>query len=138
MHFRASQVAQWVKNRPAMQEMQVREGPLEEGMAAHCNIFAWRIPRTEGLAGYSPQSYEESDMTEVTEHVLITILQRRTPRLREVKALNPGKPEKDNNHQSLQFSLSNSVVKGTLSSVPITFGERTNGKAESPSLVLQL
>ena len=77
-------------------------------------------------------------MTEVTEHVLITILQRRTPRLREVKALNPGKPEKDNNHQSLQFSLSNSVVKGTLSSVPITFGERTNGKAESPSLVLQL
>ena len=33
------------------QEMQVqsldREDPLEEGMATHSGIFAWRIPRTE-------------------------------------------------------------------------------------------
>ena len=33
------------------QEMQVqsldREDPLEEGMATHSSIFAWRIPRTE-------------------------------------------------------------------------------------------
>jgi len=24
-----------------------REDPLEEGMATHCSILAWRIPRTE-------------------------------------------------------------------------------------------
>ena len=47
-------MAQWVKNWPAMQEMQVQDDPLEEGIAAHSSIFAWRIPRTQGLAGYSP------------------------------------------------------------------------------------
>ena len=43
-----------VKNLPAMQELQEmwvqslgREDPLEEGMATHSNIFAWRIPWTE-------------------------------------------------------------------------------------------
>ena len=39
-----------VKNLPAMQ-MQVqflgREDPLEEGMATHSSILAWRIPWTE-------------------------------------------------------------------------------------------
>ena len=47
-----------VKNPPAMQETQVqslgREDPLEEGMATHSSILAWRIPWTEELAGYSP------------------------------------------------------------------------------------
>ena len=50
----ASQEAQWVRNLPAMQEMQetqIRslggEDPLEEGMATHSNIIAWRIPWTE-------------------------------------------------------------------------------------------
>ena len=37
-----------VKNPPAMQETLVRslgqEDPLEEGMATHCRILAWRIP----------------------------------------------------------------------------------------------
>ena len=41
-------VAQTVKNLPAMQETGVpslgQEDPLEEGMATHCNILAWRIP----------------------------------------------------------------------------------------------
>ena len=40
-----------VKIPPAMQETQVRvlgwEDPLEEGMATHSSILAWRIPRTE-------------------------------------------------------------------------------------------
>ena len=40
-----------VKNPPAMQESQVqsldREDPLEEEMATHCSILAWRIPWTE-------------------------------------------------------------------------------------------
>ena len=40
-----------VKNLPAMQETQVRslgqEDPLEEGMATHSSVLAWRIPWTE-------------------------------------------------------------------------------------------
>ena len=40
-----------VKNLPAMQETQVpslgQEDPLEEGMATHSSILAWRIPWTE-------------------------------------------------------------------------------------------
>ena len=47
-----------VKNLPAMQELQeifVRflggEYPLEEGMAIHSSILAWRIPWTEEPGG---------------------------------------------------------------------------------------
>ena len=47
----ASLVAQMVKNLPAMQETRFqhvgRENPLEEKMAIHCNILAWKIPWTE-------------------------------------------------------------------------------------------
>ena len=50
-----SQVAQWVKNLPAMQEMQVQslgqKDPLEEGMATQSRILAWRIPWTEEPGG---------------------------------------------------------------------------------------
>ena len=28
-----------------------QENPLEEGMATHCNILAWRIPWTEEPGG---------------------------------------------------------------------------------------
>ena len=44
-------VAQMGKNLPAMQETRVpslgREDPLEEEMATHSSVLAWRIPRTE-------------------------------------------------------------------------------------------
>ena len=40
------------------------EDPLEKGMATHSCILAWRIPWTEELAGYSPWSHKELDMTE--------------------------------------------------------------------------
>ena len=44
-----------VKNLPEMQETQVQsllqEDPLEQGMAIHSNILAWRFPRTEGPGG---------------------------------------------------------------------------------------
>ena len=44
-----------VKNPPAMQEMWVQflgwEDPLEEVMAAHPSILAWRIPWTEEPGG---------------------------------------------------------------------------------------
>ena len=46
--IRVSQVAQWVKNPPAMQKMQFQsldwEDPLDEGMTTHSSILAWRIP----------------------------------------------------------------------------------------------
>ena len=49
---RASLVAQKVKHPPAMQETWVRslgqEDPLEEGMATHSSILAWRIPMDRG------------------------------------------------------------------------------------------
>ena len=54
----ASQVAQLVKNLPAMQETQEIpvwlldwEDPLEEGMATHSSVLAWRIPWTEEPGG---------------------------------------------------------------------------------------
>ena len=51
----ASLVAQTVKNLPSVQETWVRslgwEDPLEEGMATHSGILAWRIPGTEGPGG---------------------------------------------------------------------------------------
>ena len=54
----ASLMAQWVKNPPARQETQktqVRclrlEDALEEEMAAHSSILAWRTPWTEEPAG---------------------------------------------------------------------------------------
>ena len=44
----ASQVAQTVKNLPAMWETQVQslglEDPLEKEMATHSSVLAWRIP----------------------------------------------------------------------------------------------
>ena len=53
----ASLVAQMIKNPPATRETWVWsldwEGPLEEGMATHSSILAWRIPRGED-PGYSP------------------------------------------------------------------------------------
>ena len=48
----ASLVAQMVKNLPAMQETWVRslgwKDPLEEGMAIHSSILAWRILMDRG------------------------------------------------------------------------------------------
>ena len=52
---KASLVALVVKNPPAMQETWVpslsQEDLLEEGMATHSSILAWRIPWTEQPSG---------------------------------------------------------------------------------------
>ena len=54
-HDKASLVAQTVKNLPAVQETQIQslgpEDPLEEEMATHFRILAWRIPCTEEPGG---------------------------------------------------------------------------------------
>ena len=53
----------------AMQETWVPslgwEDPLEEGMATHPSILAWRIPHGQRtLADYNPWGHKEVDMTE--------------------------------------------------------------------------
>ena len=49
--YGASLIAQMVKNLPAVQETWVRslgqEDPMEQGMANHSSILAWRIPSSE-------------------------------------------------------------------------------------------
>ena len=54
----ATLVAQMVKNLSAMWETWVRflgwKDPLEEGMATHSSILAWRIPWTEEPGGLQP------------------------------------------------------------------------------------
>ena len=49
-------MAQMVKNPPAMKETRIRslgwEDPLEEKMATHSSILAWRIPWTEEPVQY--------------------------------------------------------------------------------------
>ena len=66
-------MGQMVKNLSAILETLVQslgwEDPLENGVATHSNIFAWRILWTEvheqrNLAGYSPWGRKESDKTE--------------------------------------------------------------------------
>ena len=62
----ASWVAQCVKNLPAMQETHVRslgqEDPLEDGMATHSSILAWRILGTEELRGWQSMGSRKSQI----------------------------------------------------------------------------
>ena len=64
----ASLVAQIVKNPPAMRETWVQslgwENPLEEGMATHSSILAWRIPMDRGAWWATVWGHKESDTTE--------------------------------------------------------------------------
>ena len=50
-----------------MQEIQIWsldwEDPLEEEMATHSSILAWKIPWTEEHGGYNPFDDKESDTT---------------------------------------------------------------------------
>ena len=68
----ASLVALKVRNLPAMPETPVRslgpEDPLEEGIATHSSILAWRIPWTEGSGGLQSMGHKESDTTEWLTH----------------------------------------------------------------------
>ena len=61
-------MAQTVKNLPAVLETRVQslgwEDPLEEGMATHSSILAWRIPVDRGAWQATVHRIAESDMTE--------------------------------------------------------------------------
>ena len=43
-----------------------QEDPLDEGMATHSNIRAWKIPWTEEPGRLQFMGHNESDLTEVT------------------------------------------------------------------------
>ena len=61
-----------VKNPPAMWEIWVQslgwEDPLEDSMATHSNILAWRTPWTEVLGGlHSMGSYSPKRQTQLSD-----------------------------------------------------------------------
>ena len=75
-----SQVAQWLKNLPAIAGnggisvwSLSLEDPLEEGMATHSNILAWEIPWTEEPGGL--QSMGSQSQTWLSMHVAAFTLQ---------------------------------------------------------------
>ena len=68
-----------VKNLPAVQETKEtwvrslgQEDPLEEGMATHSSILAWRIPKDRSLAGSdTPQSQSQTRLKQLSMHLRI-------------------------------------------------------------------
>ena len=71
MFFRASPIAQLVKNLPAnardagdMGSVLGGENPLEKEMATHSSILTWKIPWTEEPGRLGPWGGKELDTTE--------------------------------------------------------------------------
>ena len=84
----ASQVAQWVKNLPAMQEtleIWVRfwgqEDPLEEGTATHSSILAWRFLWTEEPGKPQSTGCKELNTSEATEHSTAAVSFKKTQQI---------------------------------------------------------
>ena len=85
-------MAQMIKNPPIMWETWVRfldwEDPLEEGMATHSSILAWRIPWTEEPGGLQSMQSKESDTNERLRTADIKILPRKLYPLDQFKLVN--------------------------------------------------
>ena len=77
---KASLEAQMVKNLPALQETQVQslgqEDPLEEEMATHSSILAWRIPWTEEPGGLQSMGSQRVRHNWVTNFYFSTFFQK--------------------------------------------------------------
>ena len=74
-YYRASLVVQMGKNLPARRKTWVRslgwEDPLEEGMATHSSLLAWRVPWKQepgGLQAMGSQRVGHSWATKRTQH----------------------------------------------------------------------
>ena len=80
LQYWASQVTQMVKNLPAVQETWVRAlgwgDPLEEGMAAHSSMLAWRTPLDRGAWWATVHGVSETDVTERLSTAQCRICQR--------------------------------------------------------------
>ena len=61
-------MAKQVKKLPVRQETQVRslgwKDPLEEEMATHSSVLAWKNPRDRGAWWATDRDHKESDTTE--------------------------------------------------------------------------
>ena len=72
-----------IKNLPAKQELQVQslgqEDSLEECMATHSSILAWRIPWIEESGRLWPWGRKELNTAEVTEHACTKHFVGRSP-----------------------------------------------------------
>ena len=73
-------MAQTVKNLPTLQETQIqslnREDPLENKLATHFHLLAWRFHGQKSQVGCSPRGPKESDTTEqLTLPIRIDILE---------------------------------------------------------------
>ena len=76
-----------VKNLPAMQETRLRslgrEDSLEEEIATHSSMLAWRIPWTEEPGGLQPMGhrvrYDRSELTAQGEAYQLVIPTSRPP-----------------------------------------------------------
>ena len=70
-------VAQMVKNLPAVRETWVRslgwEDPLEEGMATHSSILAWRIPMDRGAwrATVHRGAKSQTQLSDYAQHIVL-------------------------------------------------------------------
>ena len=70
----AFQLAQWVKNLPAMQETWVQslswedQDPMEKEMATHSSIFAWIIPWTEEPSMLQSMRLQRVDLKGLSTH----------------------------------------------------------------------
>ena len=51
-----------------VQSLDQEDSPLEEGMANHASILAWRIPWAEEPGGLQSQGRKELDTTEATQN----------------------------------------------------------------------
>ena len=73
-------MAQTVKNLPAMQKTWVQslgqEDPLEEDMAAHSSVLAWKITWTEEPDRLQSMVSKELDTTEQLTHLIHSIIEK--------------------------------------------------------------
>ena len=74
-----------------MQELQEKwvqslgqEDSLEQEMATHSSILAWRIPWTEDLMCYSPWGHKEQGMTEQLSRQTHTTATKQTKKIRMI------------------------------------------------------